>query len=434
MTAMWCTDVELAGPLPVELHPPNASYTSLRVLVRLHGVPLGVVEQPVHGALNVTRLLAGVDGELLAGVNAHLGADGLLRVASVGAIAADTGLPEPTQACPSQILPDQAVTVVVCTRDRPAALRACLARLRRLRYPKLEIIIVDNAPSDDAARDIFADCVGDDERFIYVREPRPGASCARNRGLREATGEIVAYTDDDVSVDPDWVRALAAGFRHEGVACVTGLVCTASINGPAERYFDARVSWGASCRPAIHRLGRPGNDGLFPYSPGIFGTGASFAVRADTMRTLGGFDEALGPGTKSGGGEDMDVFVRIVLAGHALAYEPAAVAWHHHRTDLDGLRRQMFTYGTGLSAFITKHLADRSTRREVLRRIPRGVAQLASVGANTHASLDGTRAVTIPSDSFEVPTTALLLRELGGFVVGPVRYALARYAVPSQAP
>jgi GT2 family glycosyltransferase len=425
VTAMWCTEVELAGSLPGELRPPSASYTSVRVLVRLHGVPLGVVERPVHGALDVTELLAGVDRELFAAVNSHLAADGLPRVASVRALGPGAGLPEPTQACPSRILPDQAVTVVVCTRDRTEALRASLARLRRLRFPRLEILIVDNAPSDDATRDAFSDCVGDDERFSYVREPRPGASCARNRGLREATGEIVAYTDDDVSVDPDWVRALAAGFRHDGVACVTGLVCTASINGPAERYFDARVSWGASCRPAIHRLGRPGNDGLFPYAPGIFGTGASFAVRADTMRALGGFDEALGPGTKSGGGEDMDAFVRIVLAGHALAYEPAAVAWHHHRADLDGLRRQMFTYGIGLSAFISKHLADRSTRHEVLRRIPRGVTQLARIGANTHASLNGTRA--------EVPATALLLHELGGFVVGPVRYALARYAVPPQA-
>jgi hypothetical protein len=126
----------------------------------------------------------------------------------------------------------------------------------------------------------------------------------------------------------------------------------------------------------------------------------------------------------------MDAFVRIVLAGHALAYEPAAVAWHHHRTDLDGLRRQLFTYGTGLSAFITKHLADRSTCRGVLRRIPRGIAQLASISANTRASLNGIQAATTP---FQVPATALLLHELGGFVVGPVRYALARYAVPPQA-
>jgi hypothetical protein len=145
------------------------------------------------------------------------------------------------------------------------------------------------------------------------------------------------------------------------------------------------------------------------------------------------------------------------LAGHTLAYEPAAVVWHHHRSDLDGLRRQMFAYGTGLSAFLTKHLLDRTTRRAVLRRIPRGLRRAAGIAGRTHRSLGpetdslgpeteplgpeteplgpeaeplGPEAEPLGPGAAPVPTTALLLRELAGLAVGPLLYARARRAVP----
>ncbi len=197
------------------------------------------------------------------------------------------------------------------------------------------------------------------------------------------------------------------------------------------------MSWGDSCRPAEHRIGGPSDDGLFPYSPGIFGTGASFAVRADVLQELGGFDEALGAGTRTAGGEDLDAFVRIVLAGHTLVYEPAAVVWHQHRSDLDGLRRQMFAYGTGLSAFLAKHLLDRSTRRAVLTRIPRGLRRLGHIATGTRRSLSheasheaGPEAGHEAAGTQPVPTKALLVRELVGFAVGPVLYVRARGQVP----
>lgn len=432
---VWCTELELSGDLPATLRPPaGRAAGAARVLVRLHGEPVGFVELPVAGdRLDVATVVKQADADLLDQINEHLERDGATPVAALG----PAGLPGPAAACPRLIRPGLAVTVVVCTRDRGPALRECLARLRDLVYPRLEILIVDNAPSDDVAREVFHAEVGHDPRFRYLRELRPGLSCARNRGLREAAGDVVAFTDDDVSVDPDWIRALAAGFRHEGVACVTGLVCTASIEGAAERYFDARVSWGDSCRSRVWRLAED-DDGLFPYSPGVFGTGASFAVRADVMWTLGGFDEALGAGTRTAGGEDLDAFVRLVLAGHAIAYEPAAVVWHHHRADLSGLRRQMFAYGTGLSAFLAKHVADPRTRREVLRRVPRGARRLVHIGTGTSRALDGgtgAAQAAQPDDAAEdVPARALLLRELAGFAVGPVLYARARRDVPPAPP
>jgi GT2 family glycosyltransferase len=422
---VWCTELELSGPLPAALKAPASglAYATTRVLARAHGFPLGYVsERLTDGVVEVALLVKRVEAELLEAVNAHLTLDG---AGVIDAVPFD-GLEPASHRCAASVVPDTSVSVVVCTRDRGEPLRACLARLRALDHPAVEVLVIDNAPRDGATRAAFADEVGDDARFRYVLEPRPGLSCARNRGLAEAAGEVVAYTDDDVSVDPQWAGALArafAGADRDDIACVTGLVCTAAIDGPAELYFDARTSWADGCRPHVYRLGAADDDGLFPYSAGVFGTGANFAVRRSVMRRLGGFDEALGAGTKTGGGEDLDAFVRILQAGHALAYEPAALVWHYHRSDLDGLRRQMYAYGTGLSAFLTKHLMDPRTRREVLRRIPRGLAKLSAVPRATARSL-GAQTPVRPH--------GFLLRELGGFLAGPLLYARARRAVPAK--
>jgi hypothetical protein len=141
------------------------------------------------------------------------------------------------------------------------------------------------------------------------------------------------------------------------------------------------------------------------------------------LRGLGGFDEALGAGAPTRGGEDLDVLVRVLRAGYALAYEPAALVWHHHRADRDALLNQMFGYGTGLSAFVTKCLLQADTRREVLGRIPLGLRRMAAIRTSTHERL---------TDAVEAPRGAML-REFLGFAAGPVLYLRARRAVRVQA-
>jgi GT2 family glycosyltransferase len=315
------------------------------------------------------------------------------------------------------------VTVAVCTRDRGEALRACLAGLARLAYPRLEILIVDNAPTDGTTRAVFDACVGADPRFRYTVEPRPGLSWARNRALAEAGGELLAYTDDDVEVDPLWVDGLVRGFaRAPRVGCVTGLACTATVDGPVEAYFDSRASWGDSCVPRVFSLVADADDRLFPYSPGVFGTGANVAFRTELMRRLGGFDVALGAGTIAAGGEDLDAFVRVVISGHAIAYEPGAIVWHHHRADLAGLERQMFAYGSGLSAFLVKHLLEPSTRGPLVRRLPVGLIRLARIPSSTAAGLSS------PDGPTPVRPRALLAREFAGMLAGPVLYLRSRRA------
>lgn len=422
--SVWCTDVELSAPLPAVPVGLPEQHVRARVLARLHGEPLGYLTAPLTAGSLPPDLLDRLRAQFTDRCAEHLAGEGVVDQTLLGG----EPLPGPTAACPNRVVPDRDVSVVVCTRDRGAALAGCLRRLRTLTYPRLEVIVVDNAPGEDSTAQSFQAEVGADPRFRYVVEPRPGLSWARNRGLAEARGDMVAYTDDDVSVDSRWVDAIVRGFQQRpDVGCVTGMVATASLAGVAETYFEARLpNWSTRCDRDLFDLAlRPpaSRDALYPYSPGNFGTGANFAVRADVMRALGGFDPALGAGTRTAGGEDLDAFVRVLQAGWALAYEPAALVWHYHRSSMPALRRQMYSYGTGFSAFITKHLLDRRTRPEVLRRIPGGLLGMARIPGATGDQL--------PAGS-PVPHN-LLLWEFAGFFTGPVLLLQARRRARSLA-
>lgn len=416
-TGVWCCEVELGGVrdcwAPVA---PEPLQGSSRVLVRLHGEPLGYLTVPGPPTdIDIAAVKAMALVEFAARVRDHLAAEGLDPSATFTSMAA----PAATASCPNRANPTGLVSVVVCTRNRSDILRSCLDRLAQLTYPEVEILIVDNAPSDDSTVRLVEHRRASDPRFRYVREPRPGLSAARNRGVAEATGDYIAYTDDDVSVDPGWVQGLLLGFCADpAVGCVTGLVCTAGIGSAAEAYFDARSpSWSSRVEPEMFDLADHRRDsGIYPYSAGIFGTGANFAFRRQTLAAVGSFDEALGAGTPTRGGEDLDMFVRVLRGGYAISYQPAAIVWHHHRADDQALNTQMFGYGAGLTAYLTKCLLGRGTGREVLVRIPGGALKMLRIRRQTAARLPAS--VRPPSQAWK--------RELAGMAAGSWLYWRSR--------
>jgi GT2 family glycosyltransferase len=384
-----------------------------RILVRLHRDVLGFVTVALtQDDLTADALLYAVRAELAAPLARHLAVDGLSLAEAVG--------DEPSHRrgrCHSHTGagPDIPISVVVCTRDRDESLAACLKILQQLHDGPFEVVVVDNAPTSTATFDCFQRMVGDDGRFRYVEEPVPGLSRARNRGLAEARSPYVAFTDDDVQVDPDWLQGIAGGFSRDAlVGCVTGLVPPAELDDAAQQYFDRRFSWCTRLEPRVYSLAdQRGLSPLYPYSAGLFGTGANFAVDRDLLVGLGGFDEALGAGSPAGGGEELDVFVRVLRAGRTLAYEPSAVVWHHHRSDPGALRGQLFRYGAGLTAFLSKYVRDRGTTADILARVPEGARLIwhmwspAAIGRRAPARL--------------------VLTELAGMLAGPAAYARGRH-------
>jgi glycosyltransferase involved in cell wall biosynthesis len=113
------------------------------------------------------------------------------------------------------------VTVAVCTHDQPADLETSLRSLLYVDYPKLDILVVDSAPPDNAVEHIV-DCL---ETVRYVREPREGRDRARNRAMRESRGELIAFVEEGEAVDHGWVKRLVARERysHDGTRAHSGV-------------------------------------------------------------------------------------------------------------------------------------------------------------------------------------------------------------------
>ncbi|CAI9391561.1 glycosyltransferase [Microbacterium sp. T2.11-28] len=332
-------------------------------------------------------------------------ADAAVVREAVDALPPAAGLPEPA------VVP---VTVVVCTRERPETLRETLHSLGALEWEALEVVVVDNAPATTRTAELVA---REHPDFRYVREDAAGLSHARNAGLRAATSSIVAFTDDDVIVDPQWVRRLAAGFAvGDDVGCVTGAVPSGELRNAVQSYFDARVSWSKLIVPRVFRLSDPPADlPMFPFCVGEFGTGANFAVRRDTMVGLGGFDSALGAGTGTQGGEDLDMFLRILYADAAIVVEPAAIVWHRHRADLAALTAQAVGYGRGFGAWATTVVLDPRMLGAAVRRAPRAVSRLLRKPMTT---VDGAATTRAASEA----DRSVARRELRSILGGPASY------------
>ncbi|MFZ0060046.1 MAG: glycosyltransferase [Acidimicrobiales bacterium] len=280
-------------------------------------------------------------------------------------------LPVPDPAA-SQV-PVAPTSVVVCTRDRAHDLRLCLEALLQLDFATFEVIVVDNAPSDTSTLQLVRELA--DPHIRYMVENKRGLARARNAGVRSARYDYIAFTDDDVVVDRRWLTALHRGFSlGADVDCVTGMVATGQLQSRSQRYFDRRVSWARNVNRTIFRLQDPPPDmPLFPFQFGAYGTGANFSARRSALFELGGFDEALGVGSPTAGGEDIDFFIRVVLANRALVYLPDAVVWHKHRADDEGLKVQLENYGRGLGAVLTKLACERRARRLMATRLVRGI-------------------------------------------------------------
>jgi glycosyltransferase involved in cell wall biosynthesis len=324
-------------------------------------------------------------------------------------------------------------TVVLCTTGQTRELGRAISSILDQTYESLELIVVDNRPGIGNARETVAEFV--DLRLRYVQEPAPGLSIARNTGIRNASGSVIAFTDDDCVADPDWIATIRHTFdQYPRIHCVTGRTVAIGDLSRWEQLFEEFGTFDRGDEPVIWRRTPdeflleyqpgdelPGTDGrhssIYPYT-GVFGSGNNMAFRAAVLADTGYFDEALGAGTPAGGGEDLDMFIRLVLSDRILAFEPAALVRHQHRTSGAALRAQIRTYGSGLSAMMTKQMiSDRHGWKRVVRRIGPGVGHLIKP-----SSVKNSR----KSDSYPLRLT---LVEWYGVALGPWLYLRGRRAV-----
>jgi GT2 family glycosyltransferase len=313
------------------------------------------------------------------------------------------------------------MSVVVATRDRPRSLERCLDSLVSLEYPNFELVLVDNAPATDGTVAMLAGRADLAARIRYVREDRRGLASAHNAGVAVAEGEIVAFTDDDVVVDRGWLSAMETGFgAADRVGCVTGLILPLELATLAQRRAEQRWRLAKGGRRVVVDLAehRP-RDPLFPYATGALGSGANMAFRADVLRAVGGFDPAIGTGTRARGGDDLAAFLTVLLHGHTLVYEPKAIVRHEHPRTMRTLRRQSFGYGVGLTAHLTKAVLEQpGAAREIAARAPAGIRRL--IGGSS------------PGHSLRAGPAHLAALEAIGLAWGPAAYLWSRRSLRVQ--
>jgi GT2 family glycosyltransferase len=408
-------ELELSDPGPAP--EPNA-LGQILLLVRMHGSPLGTLSLLEGGGARSPDLRSLAVEALAEPLARHL-ADDSAHDAAAGA-GVGTGARCPAAPRPSA----SGVTVVVCTIGEDPRLVQTVRSLLDQTHERLEVVVVDNRPDTGRVARLLAGL--EDPRLRLLTQPRVGLSAARNAGVAAAGHDLVMFTDDDAFADPDWVSSLVQPFdRHPEVVCVTGLVLPAEIATPAQALFEefggfdkgfTRKVWVGLDRPGLDLLGERGAGGvLFPFSAGVFGSGNNMAFRVDWLRSHGAFDEALGAGTATRGGEDLDAFLRVMLAGDVLVYEPRAIVRHHARGDMSALRQQMFGYGSGMAAVIAKHLLQSPGRAaQILRRLPAGLGRLLGSGSEKNEA----RTAGYPRD--------LVRAELSGYLAGPALYVRGR--------
>jgi GT2 family glycosyltransferase len=212
------------------------------------------------------------------------------------------------------------ISVVVCTFNGARTLRDCLSGLAQLNYPDFEVLLIDDGSTDDSA------AIASAYEVTVVSTPNRGLSAARTLGAERATGEIVAYIDDDARPDPDWLRYLAWTYLTTDHVVVGGPNIAPDGDGP--------IAFAVANAPGgpVHVLL---TDDVAEHVPGC-----NLSARRDRMLEIGGFDPRF-----RAAGDDVDFCWRIQDRGWTVGFNPGAMVWHHRRNSVKTYWKQQQGYG-----------------------------------------------------------------------------------------
>lgn len=223
------------------------------------------------------------------------------------------------------------VSVAICARNAAETLDECLRSVAGLDYPDYEVILIN-----DGSTDATGEIARRRPDVTVIDTPHGGLSAARNAALHRARGDVVAYTDADVRVDPAWLIYLVQPFLRSDAA---------GAGGPNVAPDDD--PWMAQC--VARSPGAPTHvlldDRAAEHVPGC-----NMAFRRDALLAIGGFDPAY-----HAAGDDVDVCWRLQARGQSIGFAPSALVWHRHRRTVRGYWRQQVGYGEAETQLMDNH-------------------------------------------------------------------------------
>ena len=369
--------LELSQPIAT-LYAPDS--TSIRLYVKWCDRLLGYVSINHHGKpVGIDRIADTLVDHFLPQILAipfpnHPNSAWQASEQAVSAYFAQTEKPIAPIAKPISLPNTVSVSIIVPTCDRPDDLRQCLTHLQHVQTQRpIEIIVADNRPLKGSAAKVLKDF----PRVKLIEETRVGSAYARNAAIAASQGDIVVTVDDDVIVPSDWLEKLIAPFNRSEVLSVFGGVLPFVLDTPAQMMFEDLK--GGLCFGFERReVGRAWLDSFQTGIPPIWelGVSANAAFRSTIFAdsTVGLMEEALGPGTPTGGAEENHFAYKILRSGGTIIYDPSAYVWHHHRRTLKAFYRQVQGQMTSCPALhLTLWLqeGDPRGRQQLLIHMPR---------------------------------------------------------------
>lgn len=247
------------------------------------------------------------------------------------------------------------LSLVIATRNRAARLNQMIDALAVVEgIGDTDVIVVDSASTDDTAAVLERLRRDAPFRFTLLREVKPGVTRAQNAAIRQATGDVIVFTDDDCFPERSFLAEMRRVFERNDVGYAGGRILLYNPD-------DYPLTINASTETVIYP----------PYS--FIGTGhisgANMAFRREVLREIGGFDERLGAGGPLRAAGDIDVQGRASAHGWRGGYFPGPTVYHDHGRKAADARALELRYAYGLGAYYAKLAANRETRRYCLQPI-----------------------------------------------------------------
>jgi len=245
-------------------------------------------------------------------------------------------------------------SVVIPTFNRQETLRQCLIALQEQDYPDYEVIVIDDGSTDKTAEIIAQEF----PQVRYFRQQNQGPAVARNYGIQEAIGEIIAFTDDDCLPPKDWLTRLADGYkRYPYVVGVGGILQATqeTINSnifARYEYYNTTQLYEAKDKEVVGGFECPA------------GGTANMSYLRQTLLDVNGFDENF----PVAAGEDADIKLQICNKGHKLLYLPIVVI-HKQEYNWPRFRHQCYVRGIGANYFEQKHGSGYPSRFKTILRV-----------------------------------------------------------------